>query len=705
MSLRKVTAVLSGPSIALTLALACSSSLGNAASEPGESNGERLVRSAQFIENGAWAEAREGLAKVQDPIPAEREYLKLLESRLALGQGRFGEAAAGFSERLESRVPVPPEVFVGALLGAAEVLERQGDAQGACRKLLQFLKSGRELPDASPVFQKLAEWMGESQDPPEAELRDCTRLGPSAHQALARFYLAQFYFNLGKGEKCVAELAVFCEAYPAHPLRSAAFLRRGEYGMEMGRWNEAEQFLGKGLEGCVEPSLVQLLELRLALCAFYKGEYKRALERFALVREHASESLPQVAFNSGLAAIRLGDLKRAASELQLLSAAAGTEEIAAELELEIALFRVSSGHAQAEELLQSFLKNHPKHPRLGDARVALAELYSAQAGAAAADNGTRSARALRERASGLLRTVASDPQSPQSTVQARYLAVFLADAAQPRNEDEVIQLGEEFLRDFPNASLGAEVRMKLGEGYFRRRDCANAELQFAKLTEQWPQSPLAETALFLAGQCAASLLNPGSVDRALAYWDKVAGGSGPLRWKARYQQASVKSRIGDEAEGVVLFDLILKAPAGVSPDLRLAARCGKADALLALVKRKVSSGEEALREYQLLADSPEATPVWRNQALYKIGKLLESSDFKGAMEAFEKVLNASGTVEAGEFFWSYKAGFDAARIQENKAAWKEAVALYERLAKLPGARSAEARARALQLRLEQFLWE
>lgn len=705
MNPRKVNAVLSVSGIALTLWFACASGAGYAAPEVGESNGERLARSAQFIEGGAWADAREGLAKVQDPIPAEREYLKLLESRLALGQGRFDEAAAGFSERLESRVPVPPEVFVGALLGAAEVLERQGDAQGACRKLLQFLKSGRELPDASPVFQKLAELMGESQDPPEAELRDCTRLGPAAHQALARFYLAQFYFNLGKGEKCVSELAAFCDAYPSHPLRPAAFLRRAEHVMEMDQWSEAERFLGKGLEGCAEPSLVQLLELRLALCAFYKGEYKKALERFARVREHSPEALPQVAFNSGLAAIRLGDLKRASVELQLLSGEAGTEEIAAELELEIALFRVSSGQPQAEESLQFFLKNHPKHPRLGDARVALAELYSAQAGAASVDNGPRSARALRERASGLLRTVASDPQSPQSTVQARYLAVFLADAAKPRNEDEVIQLGEEFLRDFPSASLGAEVRMKLGEGYFRRRDCANAELQFAKLAEQWPQSPLAETALFLAGQCAASLLNPGSVDRALAYWDKIAGANGSLRWKARYQQASVKSRIGDEAEGVVLFDLILKAPAGVTSDLRLAARCGKADALLALVKRTASSREDALREYQLLADSPEATSVWRNQALYKIGKVLEPSDSKGALEAFENVLNAPGTVEAGEFFWSYKAGFDAARIQENKAAWREAVALYERLAKLPGARSAEARARALQLRLEHFLWE
>jgi tetratricopeptide (TPR) repeat protein len=247
--------------------------------------------------------------------------------------------------------------------------------------------------------------------------------------------------------------------------------------------------------------------------------------------------------------------------------------------------------------------------------------------------------------------------------------------------------------------------MKLGEGYYRRRDCANAEFQFASLTQQWPQSPLAETALFMAGQCAASLLNPGSVDRALAYWDKVAGGTGPLRWKARYQQASVKSRIGEESEGVVLFDLILKAPPGVAPDLRLAARCGKADALLALVKRTASSKEEALREYQLLAEAPEATPVWRNQALYKIGKMLESVDSKAAMEAFEKVLNAPGTVEAGEFFWSYKAGFDAARIQENKAAWKEAVALYERLAAIPGARSGEARLRAQQLRLERFLWE
>jgi len=671
-------------------------------------NGERLARAARLLESGSVAEARTELLRVENPIPAESEYLKLLESRCALEEGRFVEAAAGFAERLESRVPVPAEVFMGALLGAAEVSERQGDPVAGARKILQFLKSGRELPDAEPLFQKLAVLLSESPDPREAEFRDCTRQGPVAHQALARFYLGQFYVNLGKGEKCAAELAAFCEAYPEHRLRAAAFLRRAEIAMDLARWVEAEGLLSEAAGNCADPALARVLEVRLGVVAFKSGDHKLALDRFTRVLQRAGDKAADVLdvrFNAGLSAIRLGDLNRASAELQLLKASAESGDLAPELELELASARVSAGQQQAEEALLSFLRNQPQHPRLGDARVALAEFYAAQAGSAAQETGPRGARALRERATGLLKVVAMDPQSPQSTVQARYLAVFLADSGQPRNEDEVIRLGEEFLREFPNSALSAEVRMKLGEVYYRRRDCANAELHFSSLASQSPDSPLAETALFLAGQCASSLLNLGSVDRALAYWDKVAGGNGALRWKARYQQAAVKCRIGDEAEGVVLFDVILKAGAGVVPDLRLAAQCGKADALLALVKRGAASREDVLREYQSLADAAEATPVWRNQALYKMGKVLEPGDPKAALEVFAKVLNAPGTVEAGEFFWSYKAGFDGARIQENRSAWREAIGLYEKLAGIPGPRAGEARTRAQQLRLEHFLWD
>jgi tetratricopeptide (TPR) repeat protein len=666
---------------------------------------EEVLEAARLVEAGKWGEAKQRLAKVDRLIPAEREFLLLLESRIALAEGRYEEASAGFAERLESRVPAPAAVFVGALLGAAEVMERQGDPAAGARKIIQFLKTGRELPDAEPLFQKVATLLSESVDPRETDLRDCTRQGPLEHQALARFYLGQYYLNLGKGEKFAEELRVFCETYPGHRLCPAAFLRRAEHVMDLEQWSVAEHLLSEGLQQCRDAVMRRAFESRQAQVAFKKGDYKSALDRFTHVIESSSDAPLEVHFNAGLTAIRLGDLMRANVELQRLSAAPEGGSLAAELELESALYHVSAQHLQAGEALLSFIRNHPAHVRLGDARVALAEFYSAQADHALAESGPRSAKSLREKASGLLRVVSSDPQSPKSTVQARYLAVFLADSGPTRNENEVLQLGEEFLKEFPSSPLAAEVRMKCGEVYFRRRDCANAEFHFATVAAQSPEGPLAETALLLAGQCASSLLNLGSVDRALAYWDKVAVGNGAQRWKARYQQAAVKCRIGDEAEGIVLFDIILKAGSGVAADLRLAAQCGKADAMLAMVKRKAASEEDVVREYELLAESPEATPVWRNQALYKIAKVYESKDVSKALEAFEKVLAAPGTLESGEFFWSFKAGFDAARLHENQARWRQAIAAYEKLSSIPGPRAAEARARAQQLRLEQFLWD
>ena len=283
--------------------------------------------------------------------------------------------------------------------------------------------------------------------------------------------------------------------------------------------------------------------------------------------------------------------------------------------------------------------------------------------------------------------------------------MFLADAEVPRNEEEVLRMGEEFLREFSGSPLVGEMRMKLGETYFRRKDFANAEAQFATVAGQQAASPLAETAFFLAGQCASSLLNPGSVDRALGYWDKVASAGGALRWKARYQQAAVKSRLGEEEEGIVLFDLILKAPAGVDPEMKLSARCGKADAMLSMAKRTGGSLAGAIAEYEVLAQSEGVPAVWRNQALYKAGKAREASQPMEALKVFYGVLEAPGSLEAGEYFWLNKAGFDAARILEAQGAWRDAIVLYERLSRFGGGRSEEASNRAHQLRLERFIWD
>ena len=663
-----------------------------------------LSLAALLVEDSAFEEGRALLSRMGAPGGAEASAKRLLEARMDLGEGRVAEAGEAFRALLSEDVPKGADVFVGALLGLASAAEQRGEVERAARVLLQFLKTGREVPGLESLFQKLAALLSETQVSMEEEFKDCLRVGPPEQRALARFYLAQMYFNLGKGARGAAELAFFCKEFPGHRLAPVALLQRAEQLMSGPDWSGAEALIAEGLSGCEEPAVCRLLTMRQALLAYRGGAYERSLELFSAAAARWPELRAEAAYNAGLCALQVQNFRRAAEEVEVLKKLDGAEGLAAELELEGALRRVSSGQPLADEMLQDFIRTHPLHPRLGDARVALAELCNREA-AAAPDAGARSRGVLRERAGALLRVVASDPQSPQSAVQARYLAVFLADAEVPRNEEEVLRMGEDFLREFPGSPLVGEMRMKLGEIYFRRKDFANAEAHFATVAEQQSAGPLVETALFLAGQCASSLLNPGSVDRALGYWDKVAAAGGALRWKARYQQAAVKSRLGEEEEGIVLFDLILKAPAGVEPDMQLSARCGKADAMLSLAKRTGGSLDAAVAEYEALAQSAGVPAVWRNQSLYKAGKALEAGQPLEALRVFYRVLDSPGSLEAGEYFWLCKAGFDAARILEAQAAWRDAIAMYERLSRFGGGRSEEARSRAQQLRLERFIWD
>ena len=658
-----------------------------------------------LLDLGDSGEAKKEVAKIEASTPAEAAALLLLNSRIALAQGRLEEASEGFISLAQGKTPVPPEVLGGAYLGQSAVFEAQGEPLAAAKVLLQLLQTGRELPCAEALFQRVAQMLSEVVDPSASELENCTRIGPQNQRAFALFYLAQFYAATGRNEKALAAHRSFAEQFPRHRLLPTSLLQRAEISMDAGHWAEAEGLLREALLVCEDPRLGGVLRMRQGLVFLRVGDFEKALTLFDVVSRTVPELGVDAAFNAGLAAVRLGDLRRAQAQQEWLKNLPGTGELVASLELETAIHRAASGRERAHELLQTFIQHHPSHPRVGDAKVALAELLVRDAGTAAGDNRMASASAMRKRASGLLQAVAGDPQSPQSAMQAKYLSVFIADSGGDPSLEEVLTLGEAFLREYPDSALSNEMRMKLGEVYFRRKDFANAEEQFAGIVSRDPEGPLLEAALFLAGQCAASRLNPGSVDDALRYWERVAQGNGPLRWRARYQQAAVKSRIGEDADGAELFGRIIHSAEPIDGALRFAARCGRADALLSMSKRGVVPILEALAEYEALALQSGVPPVWRNQALYKKAKALEATQQQEALEGFYRVLEAPGSVEGGEFFWLFKAGFDAARILEGRQAWRDCVSLYERLGRLGGPRSQEAKNRAFQIRLERFIWE
>ena len=112
----------------------------------------------------------------------------------------------------------------------------------------------------------------------------------------------------------------------------------------------------------------------------------------------------------------------------------------------------------------------------------------------------------------------------------------------------------------------------------------------------------------------------------------------------------------------------------------------------------------AIAAWEQITRDPKAPARWSNEAYCKIGIASEKlGDQATALKSFYAVLSHQKPGDE-EFLWLYKSGFEAARILENQKAWREAIAVYEDLAKMGGPRSEEARNRVNRLRLDNLIW-
>jgi tetratricopeptide (TPR) repeat protein len=281
--------------------------------------------------------------------------------------------------------------------------------------------------------------------------------------------------------------------------------------------------------------------------------------------------------------------------------------------------------------------------------------------------------------------------------------IWIEDSA--GNDDKLIELAGQFLQGHPNSPLAEDARMKLAEAYYRRQDFPRAQMHFEILAQQDPSGPLAEKALFFAADSAMSSMGPNSLGRAIVLFDQVVQLKGDLRWAARNHQAVIERKLGKPQEALLLYDEVLKNDA--RPSEKREALCGKGDIFFDMSTNDPANYQRAIDAYEQLATDANESGHWRNQALFKKGICLEKkADRDAALATFYAVLEGDPRPNRPpEFFWFYKAGFNAARLLENDSKWESAAAVYEKLSAAGGTRSDEAKTRLNQLRLEHFLWE
>jgi tetratricopeptide (TPR) repeat protein len=188
--------------------------------------------------------------------------------------------------------------------------------------------------------------------------------------------------------------------------------------------------------------------------------------------------------------------------------------------------------------------------------------------------------------------------------------------------------------------------------------------------------------------------------------DEVVKKNGELKWAARNEQAAIERKLGKNQDATTLYNEVLQGTA--KPEEKREALCGKGDIFYESGETDRENYRHAIDVYDQLAAQKDAPVHWRNQALFKKGICLEKlGDRENALGTFYKIIEEENRPDRPqrEFFWYYKAGFNAARLLEDDSKWQPAAVVYQKLASAGGARSDEAKSRLSRLRLEHFLWD
>ena len=649
------------------------------------------LRAAEiYLDKSNASSARRLLEKAQPKTIAEKKERHFLRGRLELALRRPERALAIFESILKQPEGATHETLTAVLFALADTHLQQNTPETGDDALENFIEHRPSDVDLARIFAKLDELYRAERKPSRAELDRWTRDPAEPRRAFAQWYLARFDLRIGRRDRALESFAALRKSHSQNAALAPAFIEFAQLQLEERRFDEALAILDEARGLRPEPVVLDRLSLLGAEIKYRARRFDAATADFEQIASSESQLAPVAMFNVALSALQKGDQAGFIAKVDEFGKKTSDEKSRADLQLEAGLTEAAKGDPRAADALNKFLRDFPNSERASEGWVALAEL-AFHATPPRIDEARKN-----------LARAAEAKMTPIAQERGDYLAIWLEDIT-PGGGVKAVQLAKRFIQQHEGSALVPSVRMKLGEIYFRQEDFANAETQFELLTEQDPKGPLTERALFFAGEAAMATMAAQSLDRALVLFDRVVQLNGEFKWAARNEQAVIERKLGKPQDALVLYDEVLNG-AG-RPAEKREAICGKGDIFFELAANDPQNYQRAIEAYDRLAADREAPPHWRNQALFKKGLCLEKkADRGGALASFYAILEeATRADRPREFFWFYKAGFNAGQLLEADAKWQSAAAVYEKLAAAGGSRSNEARERLDRLRLEHFL--
>lgn len=633
------------------------------------------------------------LAKAQPQSALEKQERRFLRGRIEVELQHPEKALALFETILKKSEQAHHSLVIGALFAISDVHLQLKTPEAADDVLEDFIEHHPVDPELAKIFAKLDQIYATERKPSRSELTRWSHDPAQPRRAFAQWYLARAELHAGHRAAALEIFQAFANAAPKRADLIDGYFQFAELQKEDRHFDEALATLEKARTS--RPDANQLTKITwLAAEVHYEARrFEVAAREFEKAAHAGTGPGKDALFNASLGWLQVANDSRFLADFKELSASANDDESRANLLLEQGLVQASQGNPKAADSLRAVVRDFPKGKRVSEAWVALAEIAFHE-----------SPSRLEEARQDLTHAMESQP-TDMARERADYLKIWIEDAAAKVDEGKVVFIASQFIHDHPASAFIPDVRMKLAEAYYQRQDFANAQTQFELLVRHDSNGPYAEKALFFAAESAMASMGPTSLEHALTLFNEVVTKDGELKWAARNEQAVIERKLGKPQDALALYDEVLKGNA--KPGEKREALCGKGDIYFELGTSAPENYKRAIDAYdQLIADA-DAPPHWRNQALFKKGVSLDKLGNRiESLAIFYRVLESEGKPgRPREFFWFYKAGFNAARLLEDESKWDSAAAIYQKLAAAEGTRSDEAMARLKQLRLEHFLWE
>jgi tetratricopeptide (TPR) repeat protein len=691
-------------------------------------------RAAILLDSGFPEDARIALPDEETLPPKQIPAARHTRARLLLAEGEAEEATRLFASLLEDPTGQSIAIHHGAALGLADAIHATTGPEAASRSLLAFLIENPDTPFLDPAFRRLLQWLPENPvagDPFLEKLAEwipppvqpTTGIIPQGDTAAATWPMntpmddiaAFAMFTRSVGMHRIDSPAARHEArilmsrlrvvFPGHFLARRSLLIESQWLMDAGKKAAALHHLA--------------LAADTSRSATTRGEAV-FLEAIARAKDQEEEAAAATLFNEAAALLdaEFAEAARFNAALVRIRETPDTvldpPDLSANLRATLALERALAQTDPASSLatLESFLRDHPGHPRISEARLA-----SAERAILTTPPDYSFARAQIE----TLATLESTANIPNAESRIALVRLRLADMTSDQDEAaDAVEIARRIIAESPNTPAAVEASLTLGRNLFQTGNYNDARIAFERLAlanaEKENADPaLTQAAYLLAARAAALGATTQSRDEALSLFDRaIAVENAPLSGIVMLEKARLMIDLNQLKPAI---EFLTKARDAMEPGdpLHLPAGILLGEAIYAKGAGDPKFLEQALAIYDdLLARAADDQPGLYHRLQYLRGITLEKLPRTDAphlkrdaeaIEAYYSVIQRAGDAPPAEWEWFERCAFAALALLEKAERWQASINLARKIAAFNGPRAADAAERASQLQLKHMIWE